>query len=162
MSSLTEYEFPHPENNLLLALEVKSPYAMYQIMAFLSSPILIVLLIGWFIARFVIDNAFEMAVQERSTHFAALRIMGASKGQVAFVVLIEALFYCLTAIPLGMILAVFIVCRMCFNSFHKSGIDIFEFSAKPYSLHLPHSCIMATVHLGIYLGYVGFEKALPC
>lgn len=93
-------------------------------------PILIVLLIGWFIARFVIDNTFEMAVQERSTHFAAMRIMGASKTQIAFVVLNEALFYCFTAIPLGMILAV-IVCRLCFNSLKNSGIQFCEFSAKP-------------------------------
>ncbi len=126
---LDEYEYPHSENTLLLALELKSPYAMYKSMAAIV-PLLLVLLIGWFIARFVIDNTFEMAVQERSTHFAAMRIMGASKTQVAFVVLNEALFYCFTAIPLGMILAV-IICRLCFNSLRNSGLQYFEFSAKP-------------------------------
>lgn len=126
---LDEYEFHHGDNTLLLALELKSPYAMYQMMPAIV-PILIVLLIGWFIARFVIDNTFEMAVQERSTHFAAMRIMGASKTQIAFVVLNEALFYCFTAIPLGMILSV-IVCRLCFNSLKNSGIQFCEFSAKP-------------------------------
>ena len=126
---LDEYEFPQVENTLLLALELKSPYAMYKTMVAIV-PMLIVLLIGWFISRFVIDNTFEMAVQERSTHFAAMRIMGASKTQIAFVVLNEALFYCFTAIPLGMILAV-IVCRLCFNSLKNSGIQFCEFSAKP-------------------------------
>lgn len=126
---LDEYEFHHGDNTLLLALELKSPYAMYQMMPAIV-PILIVLLIGWFISRFVIDNTFEMAVQERSTHFAAMRIMGASKTQIAFVVLNEALFYCFTAIPLGMILSV-IVCRLCFNSLKNSGIQFCEFSAKP-------------------------------
>ncbi len=126
---LDEYEYPHGENTLLLALELKSPYAMYKSMVAIV-PLLLVLLIGWFIARFVIDNTFEMAVQERSTHFAAMRIMGASKTQVAFVVLNEALFYCFTAIPLGMILAV-IICRLCFNSLRNSGLQYFEFSAKP-------------------------------
>lgn len=126
---LDEFEYHHEENTLLLALETKSPYAMFQMLPFLV-PVLIVLLIGWFISRFVIDNTFEMAVQERSTHFAAMRIMGASKTQIAFVVLNEALFYCLTAVPLGMILAV-VMARICFDSLRNSGLEFFEFSAKP-------------------------------
>ncbi|MBR0511096.1 MAG: FtsX-like permease family protein [Ruminococcus sp.] len=155
---LDSFEFPHYENNLLLALEVKSPYAMYQMMVFIV-PILIVLLIGWFIARFVIDNTFEMAVQERSTHFAAMRIMGASKTQVAFVVLYEALFYCLTAIPLGMILAV-IVCRMCFNSLRKSGIDICEFSAKPLFLAIAAFLAIIALFISAYTSAMWASRKL--
>jgi ABC-type antimicrobial peptide transport system permease subunit len=129
---LDEYEYPHHENSMLLALELKSPYAIASKMVMIV-PMLLVLLIAWFIARFVIDNTFEMAVQERSTHFAAMRIMGASKTQVAFVVLNEALFYCFTAVPLGMILAV-LICKACFNALKKSGLPYFEFSAKPVFL----------------------------
>ncbi|MBP5379418.1 MAG: ABC transporter permease [Ruminococcus sp.] len=124
-----DYEFPHHDNTLLMALKAKSPYAMAEMMVALV-PIIIVLLIGWFIARFVIDNTFEMAVQERSTHFAAMRVMGASKTQVAFVVLYEALFYSFTAVPLGMILAV-LICRFCFSSLRRAGLKYVEFSAKP-------------------------------
>ena len=41
---LDEYEFPQGENTLLLALELKSPYAMYKTMVAIV-PMLIVLLI---------------------------------------------------------------------------------------------------------------------
>lgn len=59
----------------------------------------------WMLMRAVIDNAFEISVQERKSQFAVLRIMGASRTQVAALVCLEALYYCLGAIPLGMLLA---------------------------------------------------------
>jgi ABC-type antimicrobial peptide transport system permease subunit len=136
-------EFIHPENSTLLGLEWKSADAIYSILPLFVLPLLAVLLIAWFIARFIIDNAFEMAVQERSTHFAALRIMGASKGQVAAIVLIEAVFYCLTAVPLGILTAIFI-CRSAFNSFHRIGFPLFEFSVKGVFLAIAAGlCILA-------------------
>ncbi|WP_028520973.1 ABC transporter permease [Ruminococcus flavefaciens] len=135
--------FQHHENSTLLGLEWKSADAIYSILPLFVLPLLAVLLIAWFIARFIIDNAFEMAVQERSTHFAALRIMGASKGQVAAIVLIEAVFYCLTAVPLGILTAVFI-CRSAFNSFHRIGFPLFEFSVKGVFLAIAAGlCILA-------------------
>ncbi|MCR5600709.1 MAG: ABC transporter permease [Ruminococcus sp.] len=123
------YKFPHIENDTLLALEWKSPYAIYKILAIIVIPMLIVLLIAWFISRFVIDNAFEMAVQERSTHFAALRVMGASKTQIAFLVFAEALFYCFTAVPLGTIIAL-LLCHASFNSINNIGLSFFEYKAS--------------------------------
>jgi len=135
--------FQHHENSTLLGLEWKSADAIYSILPLFVLPLLAVLLIAWFIARFIIDNAFEMAVQERSTHFAALRIMGASKGQVAAIVLIEAVFYCLTAVPLGILTAIFI-CRSAFNSFHRIGFPLFEFSVKGVFLAIAAGlCILA-------------------
>ena len=145
---LDSFEFPHEENTMLLALETKSPYAMFQMLPFLV-PVLIVLLIGWFISRFVIDNTFEMAVQERSTHFAAMRIMGASKTQIAFVVLNEALFYCLTAVPLGMIIAV-VISRICFDSLRNSGLEYFEFSAKPAFLAVAAFLVIIALFISAY------------
>ena len=121
--------FNAPENTMLLALEWKSPYAISQFMSMVIVPALIVLLIAWFVARFVIDNAFEMAVQERSTHFAALRVMGASKTQIAFIVFAEALFYCFTAVPLGTVLAL-LLCRSSFNNIRDISLPIFEFKAS--------------------------------
>ena len=123
---LDSVEFPLDTNDMLLALEWKSPYAIYKSLALIMIPMLVVLLIAWFVARFVIDNAFEMAVQERSTHFAALRIMGASKAQIAFLVFAEALFYCFTAVPLGTILAM-LLCRSSFNAIKNVSLPIFEF-----------------------------------
>ncbi len=124
------YKYGYASNDLLLALEVKSPYAMYKMLASVIVPALIVLLIAWFISRFVIDNTFEMAVKERSTHFAALRIIGASKTQVAALVFIEAVFYCFTAVPLGIISAI-LLCKGSFTTLRHGGLEMFEFSAKP-------------------------------
>jgi ABC-type antimicrobial peptide transport system permease subunit len=128
-------EYPHRPNTLLLALEWKSSDAVGKVIPMAVVPALILLLIAWFIARFVIDNAFEMAAQERSTHFAALRVMGASKLQVATVVLAEAVFYIFTAIPLGIISAI-LICRSSMNSFKRLGFPMFEFSAKPLFIGL--------------------------
>ena len=124
------YKFGYNTNELLLALEVKSAYALYKVLASVIVPGLLVLLIAWFISRFVIDNTFEMAVKERSTHFAALRIIGASKTQVAAIVFIEAVFYCFTAVPLGIISAI-LLCKGSFTALRSSGLELFEFSAKP-------------------------------
>ncbi|MBP0987784.1 MAG: ABC transporter permease, partial [Oscillospiraceae bacterium] len=59
----------------------------------------------WALMRFVIDNCFEISVQERSAQFATLRIMGASRRQVSIIVGFEALFYCIAAVPLGTVLS---------------------------------------------------------
>ena len=121
--------FPYDEHDLLLALEWKSPSSISKFMAAVIIPGLIILLVAWFVARFVIDNAFEMAVQERSTHFAALRVMGASKTQIAFLVFAEALFYCFTAVPLGTAISL-LLCRSSFNSIKGTGLPMAEFHAS--------------------------------
>lgn len=143
------YEMPAETNDLLLALELKSAYAVYKVMFIIIVPALLVLLIAWFISRFVIDNTFEMAVQERSTHFAALRIIGASKLQIAAVVFIEALFYCLTAVPLGVISAV-LLCKATFTAFRRSGLDMFEFSAKPFFIFLAVFLVVIAIFISAY------------
>lgn len=127
------YIFDIDENSMLLALEWKSSDAISSVIFSFIFPAFLLLLIAWFIARFIIDNAFEMAVQERSTHFAALRIMGASKTQIATLVFTEALFYCLTAIPLGVISAM-LLCRSSMNALRHLGFSMFEFSMKPVFL----------------------------
>ena len=142
-------EYGVPTNTMLLALEWKSSDAISSIIPSFVVPGLIVLLIAWFIARFVIDNAFEMAVQERSTHFAALRVMGASKLQVATVVMTEAIFYIFTAIPLGIITAL-LICRSSVNSFKNIGFSMFEFSAKPAFIGLAIFLCLIAVLISAY------------
>lgn len=138
-------KFAIDENSMLLALEWKSSDAIASVVFSFIFPALLLLLIAWFIARFVIDNAFEMAVQERSTHFAALRIMGASKTQIATLVLTEALFYCLTAIPLGIISAL-LLCRSSMNALRHLGFGMFEFSMKPvFLLTAIFLCVIAVL-----------------
>ena len=142
-------EFGVPTNTMLLALEWKSSDAISSIIPSFVVPGLILLLIAWLIARFVIDNAFEMAVQERSTHFAALRVMGASKLQVATVVMAEAIFYIFTAIPLG-IIAALLICRSSINSFSTIGFSMFEFSAKPAFIGLAIFLCLIAVLISAY------------
>lgn len=136
-------------NTLLLALELKSPYAIYQILFTIIIPALLVLLIAWFISRFVIDNTFEMAVKERSTHFAALRIIGASKLQIAALVFAEALFYCFTAVPPGIISAI-LLCKGAFTALRKSGLDMFEFSAKPFFIIIAAFLVIIAIFISAY------------
>ncbi|EWM54988.1 ABC transporter permease [Ruminococcus flavefaciens] len=153
------YDYPHPENDDLLGLEWKSPYAIYSILPSYIIPMLIILIVAWFIARFIIDNAFEMAVQERSTHFASLRIIGASKGQIAAVVLTEALFYCFTAIPLGIITAV-IICRTTFNSLRRVGLSMFEFSANPYFIGIAAALCFIAIIISAYTSAMWASRKL--
>lgn len=58
------------------------------------------------VARLFIDNAFEMSTQERVRQFGMLRTIGATKGQVAAIVLFEALFYICTTIPVAMLTSI--------------------------------------------------------
>ena len=142
------YDLQPETNDLLLALEVKSPNAMVKVIIIIV-PVSIVILIAWFISRFVIDNTFEMAVKERSMHFAELRVIGASKGQIAAIVLTEALFYCLTAVPAGILLAL-ILCRIMFTAISRSGLEMFEFSAYPLFVVLSAFLSVSAVFISAY------------
>lgn len=93
--------------------------------------VLVLIVVLWFVARFVIDNAFEISVQERSSQFAVLRIMGASQRQLMALVFTEAVAYCLTAIPVGALTA-FLSCRYVMERFHALGFDAFTFYVNPY------------------------------
>lgn len=113
----------------LLALEYKSVDAIVKMLPYIAVGLIIAVLI-WFLVRFIIDNAFEISVQERSVQFAQLRVMGASRAQIMAVVFTEAMFYIITAVPIGTILA-FLCCRSVIGSFAKAGIDYFVFAVDP-------------------------------
>ncbi|MDE7105155.1 MAG: ABC transporter permease, partial [Ruminococcus sp.] len=117
-------------NNDLLLFEFRSVDVIVQML-----PLLILLFVliffAWLVARFVIDNAFEISNQERISQYASLRIMGASKTQISALVFTEALFYTVTAVPIGTVTA-YLLCNMSFTSFRKMGFQDFEFKANPY------------------------------
>lgn len=117
-------------NYELLFLEFRSAGSLA---ASIPSILLIFVLIffAWLIARFVIDNAFEISNQERSTQYAALRIMGASKPQISALVFTEALFYTITAVPIGTFTA-YLLCNSSFTALRKMGFQDFEFKANVY------------------------------
>ena len=83
--------------------------------------VVIVTFLLWLLMRMVIDNAFEISVQERRAQFATLRIMGASRRQVAVLVCLEALFYCIAAIPLGM-LAAYLCAKLAAHTLNGLGL----------------------------------------
>lgn len=157
---LTDLGFPESKymdylgpNNLiynedLLALEVKGGQAFAQLFPLIGVMMVLALLL-WFIARFIIDNAFEISVQERSRQFAALRIMGASRKQLVTLVLTEATCYSLTALPLGAGLSV-IFCKLVMERFHYAGLEDFTFSINPFILALTILLCLIAVFISAY------------
>lgn len=117
-------------NNELLFFEFRSVGSIVEILPLLLV-FFVLIFFAWLVARFVIDNAFEISSQERSSQYAALRIMGASKSQISALVFTESLFYTLTAVPLGTATA-YLFCNTSFTSFRKMGFQDFEFKANPY------------------------------
>ncbi|MBR6761875.1 MAG: ABC transporter permease [Oscillospiraceae bacterium] len=128
------------KNDMLLALKLKGADAIVTLIPVLWLFVFLLLII-WAISRFVIDNAFEISVQERSMQFAALRIMGASKRQLLALVFSEATAYSVTAIPLGALLA-FLCCKLCFGLLAKSARSAFVFHLNPYIVCL---CILLNI-----------------
>lgn len=117
-------------NDTLLAYEMRSANAIASIMPTIAA-VLILALVSWLICRFVIDNAFEISVQERSAQFATLRIMGASRAQLVALIFTEALFYCLTAVPIGVI-AAFMACKTVMELIGGTLFPIFAFNVNPW------------------------------
>lgn len=123
------YMIDSETHDTLLGLELKGANAITSLI-----PIICIALflgfIAWAVARFVIDNAFEISVQERSAQFATLRIIGASKNQLIALIFTEATFYCLTALPMGIIIAA-LLCKSTITSVYNAGFTSFEFSMHP-------------------------------
>lgn len=117
-------------NYELLFLEFRSAGSLVEALPTIII-IFVLIFFAWLIARFVIDNAFEISNQERSTQYAALRIMGASKPQIATLVFTEALFYTITAVPIGTISA-YLLCSSSFKALRGLGFQDFEFKANMY------------------------------
>ncbi len=117
-------------NETLLAYEMRSANAIASILPTIVA-VLVLALISWLICRFVIDNAFEISVQERSAQFATLRIMGASRAQLVALIFTEAFFYCLTAVPIGVI-AAFMACKMVMEMIGGTLFPIFAFDVNPW------------------------------
>lgn len=124
------YSYGIEYNSEILMFELKGADAITDLMGFIVVGI-ILLFITWMLVRFIIDCAFEVSVKERSAQFAALRVMGASKAQLISLVLTEAFFYSLTAVPIG-IFAAFAMCKFLFSSLKNSGIVIAEFKVMPF------------------------------
>lgn len=120
---------------------------------------LVLLVIVWLFSRFIIDNAFEISVQERSVQFAALRIMGASKGQLATLVFTEGLFYALTALPLGIVSST-LACKYFFDSLAGVGVEYVEFYASPLTILICTLLCLTGVFISTYTSAMWASRKL--
>jgi len=89
----------------LLAYELKDYYGLADLTIYIFI-FTVIIILCWFLSRFIIDNAFEISAQERNAQFAILRIIGSSKKQITAFTFTEAAFYSVTAIPAGTFIAV--------------------------------------------------------
>lgn len=142
----------------LLAIEFKGSYVIVTLLPYIIAVLFLTLLV-WAISRFVIDNAFEISVQERSTQFAALRIMGASKNQLLALVLTEGIFYSITALPIGTFLA-FWLCNSVFVSIRNVGFVNFEFDANPVITIIGILICAAAIFVSAYTSAMWAAKKL--
>ena len=122
--------YPPVLNEYLLLLEFRLSSGIANYIPIIALLCVFVLLI-WLLARFVIDNAFEISSKERSTQYAALMILGSSKMQISTLVFTEAVFYMLTAVPTGAALA-YLLCCSSVSALRNIGFADFEFSFNPY------------------------------
>lgn len=118
---------------------------------------LVVTFLFWLLMRMVIDNAFEISVQERRAQFATLRIMGASRRQVAALVCLEALFYCLAAIPLGMG-AAWLCAKLAVRMLSGAGIPL-SYHASPVLLLVFTLLAVAAVFFSAYASSMWAARA---
>nr|WP_300184387.1 FtsX-like permease family protein [uncultured Agathobaculum sp.] len=98
------------ENTALLGLTGFSsdPYVLGL---YLVAAILFVLVLA--AGVFMIAGSLNSRTAERSQFFGMLRCIGASRAQIMHIVRLEALFWCKTAVPIGVVLGILITWILC-------------------------------------------------
>lgn len=107
-------------NNRALFYQVIGFDAKYNLLQMVAVLYIFVLFMI-FCSRFIIDTAFEISSKERERQFGILRSAGASKKQIARILLYEGGYFSLIGVPLGLgagILLAFII----FKAVLTSGI----------------------------------------
>lgn len=146
---LYTYHFPNAMlHGSLLALELKS-FDVSDGFVLGCGLAAVLLIIIWAFGRFVIDNAFEISVQERSIQFASLRVMGASKRQLTALVMTEATAYALTAVPIGTLTAVGL-CKLMMTVMRGAGMRAFTFELNPWLLLLAIVLSLVAIYISAY------------
>ncbi len=145
-------------NGSLLMWEVRGAHSVAALLQILAVFCILAILL-WFVARFVIDNAFEISVQERSRQFAILRIMGASQMQLKILIFTEAIIYCLTAIPLGAGLA-YLFCYAVMHRFHDLGFEMMTFYVNPKVFAFGILCSILAIGISAYTSAIWAARKL--
>ena len=110
---------------------------LYELKALIEPMMLIVgaaiifsfMFLIWLISRMTVDNAMEISVVERTRKFITLKTLGASKKQLTALTVFEALFYNVTAVPIGSGIA-YLSAKIIFNMLSEAGVPYIHFSVS--------------------------------
>ncbi len=90
--------------------------ALQESLSFLSTALLVFAAVAVFVAAFIIQNTFRIIVRQRQRELALMRAIGATGGQVVWMVAIEALivgiFASVVGIALGFVIAALLTAGM--------------------------------------------------
>lgn len=152
------YSYGIRYNDSLLVFELRGNEVMASLVPFMLVGS-VLLFIAWAISRFIIDNAFEISIQERNVQFAVLRTIGASKTQILTLIFVESLFYCVTAVPIG-IAGAFLLCKAIFKKLYSVGFTAMEFSVMPLFWGLSVVLCVTAIFISAYTSALWASRKL--
>jgi putative ABC transport system permease protein len=103
--------------------------ALQESLGFLSTALLVFAAVAVFVAAFIIQNTFRIIVRQRQRELALMRAVGATGGQVVWMVAIEALIVGIFASVLGIALG-FVISALLTAGMAAVGFDLPSTSAS--------------------------------
>ena len=146
-------------NAELLVLEGRQLEYIEGVMWFFA---LFIIVMGLFIflARLIINNAFEISAAYRTEQYGALKTIGASDGQIFTMIMIECALYLAAALPVGTGLAILAGKSLLekirdikiFDPVHGEGISdtFFVFRLSPLVMGITFACALFSVFFSAY------------
>lgn len=103
--------------------------ALQESLSFLNTALLVFAAVAVFVAAFIIQNTFRIIVRQRQRELALMRAVGATGGQVVWMVAIEALIVGIFASILGILLG-FVIAALLTAGMAAIGFDLPSTSAS--------------------------------
>lgn len=111
------------ENTALLGLEGFSSDS-YVMGMYLVAAILFVLVLA--AGVFMIAGSLNSRTAERTQFFGMLRCIGASRAQIMHIVRLEALYWCKTAVPIGVLIGIVVTWALCALLRYGAGAEFVQ------------------------------------
>lgn len=102
--------------------------ALSDSLGFLQTALLVFALVAVFVATFIIQNTFRIIVRQRQKELALMRAVGATGGQVVWMVVIEAIVVGVVASILGLLFG-FLIAQLLTAGMSAVGFDLPSTSA---------------------------------
>ena len=157
-------------NIMLLMLEGRQLEYFGQI-GYLFAVGAVVLGLFVFLARLIINNAFEISAAYRTEQYGALKTVGASDKQIFIMIMFECLLYMLTALPLGFGLAVavgkLLLARVreigVFDPLYGEGVSnsFFKLELSPFVMAVSFGCAMFSIFFSSYADAMRVKRMPP-